>query len=222
MKQKGIIFDMDGLMFDTERLGYDRVFGVVEKFGYTMLNNILDKTIGVNKKTAIEIFKNYFGEDFPAEEILIEKRRLVNEYLEKNGVPIKPGLLELLDYLDKYKIKKVVATSSYRKVAENILKKAGVYDRFDDIVCGDEVQKSKPEPDIFLKALEKLNLLVDEVIILEDSRMGILAAHRANIKSIMVPDILPADEETKKLYYAECKSLLEVKNLLIKQKLIYN
>lgn len=222
MKQKGIIFDMDGLMFDTERLGYDRVFGVVEKFGYTMLNNILDKTIGVNKKTAIEIFKNYFGEDFPAEEILIEKRRLVNEYLEKNGVPIKPGLLELLDYLDKYKIKKVVATSSYRKVAENILKKAGVYDRFDDIVCGDEVQKSKPEPDIFLKALEKLNLSVDEVIILEDSRMGILAAHRANIKSIMVPDILPADEETQKLYYAECKSLLEVKNLLIKQRLIYN
>lgn len=73
-----------------------------------------------------------------------------------------------------------------------------------------------------MKALEKLNLSFDEVIILEDSRMGILAAHRANIKSIMVPDILPADEETKKLYYAECKSLLEVKDLLIKQKLICN
>lgn len=218
----GLIFDMDGLILDTEYISNRLLINLFKKYDVKLKENIVARTIGLTKEQAIQVFKKYLGENLPIEEIIDLHKKIVNEYLEKNGVPIKPGLLELLDYLDKYKIKKVVATSSYRKVAENILKKAGVYDRFDDIVCGDEVQKSKPEPDIFLKALEKLNLSVDEVIILEDSRMGILAAHRANIKSIMVPDILPADEETKKLYYAECKSLLEVKNLLIKQKLIYN
>ena len=116
--------------------------------------------------------------------------------------------------ISEEKIKKVVATSSYRKVAENVLIRANVYNRFDDIICGDEIKESKPSPDIFLKALEKLNLSADEVIVLEDSRMGILAAHRAKIKSIMIPDILPADEETKKLYFKECKSLLDVIHLL--------
>lgn len=214
MTIKGIIFDMDGLMFNTELLGYEKMIEVTKDFNYEMPTYILDKTIGVNKKTAINIFKKYLGKNFPAEEILIKKRLIVNDYLEKNGVPVKLGLIELLNYLDEEKIKKVVATSSYRKVAENVLIRANVYNRFDDIICGDEIKESKPLPDIFLKALEKLNLPADEVIVLEDSRMGILAAYRAKIKSIMIPDILPADEETKKLYFKECKSLLDVIHLL--------
>jgi len=205
---KGLIFDMDGLILDTETISNKLLIDIFSKYDINLNEEIISKTIGLEKKKAIKVFEEYLGDNIPIKDIINLHKKVVNDYLEKNGVPVKLGLIELLNYLDEEKIKKVVATSSYRKVAEN------VYNRFDDIICGDEIKESKPLPDIFLKALEKLNLPADEVIVLEDSRMGILAAYRAKIKSIMIPDILPADEETKKLYFKECKSLLDVIHLL--------
>lgn len=211
---KGLIFDMDGLILDTETISNKLLIDIFSKYDINLNEEIISKTIGLEKKKAIKVFEEYLGDNIPIKDIINLHKKIVNDYLEKNGVPVKLGLIELLNYLDEEKIKKVIATSSYRKVAENVLIRANVYNRFDDIICGDEIKESKPSPDIFLKALEKLNLSVDEVIVLEDSRMGILAAHRAKIKSIMIPDILPADEETKKLYFKECKSLLDVIHLL--------
>lgn len=211
---KGLIFDMDGLILDTETISNKLLINIFSKYDINLNEEIISKTIGLEKKKAIKVFEEYLGDNIPIKDIINLHKKVVNDYLEKNGVPVKLGLIELLNYLDEEKIKKVVATSSYRKVAENVLIRANVYNRFDDIICGDEIKESKPSPDIFLKALEKLNLSADEVIVLEDSRMGILAAHRAKIKSIMIPDILPADEETKKLYFKECKSLLDVIHLL--------
>ena len=211
---KGLIFDMDGLILDTESISNKLLIDIFSKYDINLNEEIISKTIGLEKKKAIKVFEEYLGGNIPIKDIINLHKKEVNDYLEKNGVPVKLGLIELLNYLDEEKIKKVVATSSYRKVAENVLIRANVYNRFDDIICGDEIKESKPSPDIFLKALEKLNLSADEVIVLEDSRMGILAAHRAKIKSIMIPDILPADEETKKLYFKECKSLLDVIHLL--------
>lgn len=211
---KGLIFDMDGLILDTESISNKLLIDIFSKYDINLNEEIISKTIGLEKKKAIKVFEEYLGGNIPIKDIINLHKKVVNDYLEKNGVPVKLGLIELLNYLDEEKIKKVVATSSYRKVAENVLIRVNVYNRFDDIICGDEIKESKPSPDIFLKALEKLNLSADEVIVLEDSRMGILAAHRAKIKSIMIPDILPADEETKKLYFKECKSLLDVIHLL--------
>lgn len=211
---KGLIFDMDGLILDTETISNKLLIDIFSKYDINLNEEIISKTIGLEKKKAIKVFEEYLGDKIPIKDIINLHKKVVNDYLEKNGVPVKLGLIELLNYLDEEKIKKVVATSSHRKVAENVLIRANVYNRFDDIICGDEIKESKPSPDIFLKALEKLNLPADEVIVLEDSRMGILAAHRAKIKSIMIPDILPADEETKKLYFKECKSLLDVIHLL--------
>ena len=211
---KGLIFDMDGLILDTETISNKLLIDIFSKYDINLNEEIISKTIGLEKKKAIKVFEEYLGDNIPIKDIINLHKKVVNDYLEKNGVPVKLGLIELLNYLDEEKIKKVVATSSYRKVAENVLIRANVYNRFDEIICGDEIKESKPLPDIFLKALEKLNLPADEVIVLEDSRMGILAAHRAKIKSIMIPDILPADEETKKLYFKECKSLLDVIHLL--------
>ena len=211
---KGLIFDMDGLILDTESISNKLLIDIFSKYDINLNEEIISKTIGLEKKKAIKVFEEYLGGNIPIKDIINLHKKVVNDYLENNGVPVKLGLIELLNYLDEEKIKKVVATSSYRKVAENVLIRANVYNRFDDIICGDEIKESKPSPDIFLKALEKLNLSADEVIVLEDSRMGILAAHRAKIKSIMIPDILPADEETKKLYFKECKSLLDVIHLL--------
>lgn len=211
---KGLIFDMDGLILDTETISNKLLIDIFSKYDINLNEEIISKTIGLEKKKAMKVFEEYLGDNIPIKDIINLHKKVVNDYLEKNGVPVKLGLIELLNYLDEEKIKKVVATSSYRKVAENVLIRANVYNRFDDIICGDEIKESKPSPDIFLKALEKLNLSADEVIVLEDSRMGILAAHRAKIKSIMIPDILPADEETKKLYFKECKSLLDVIHLV--------
>lgn len=211
---KGLIFDMDGLILDTETISNKLLIDIFSKYDINLNEEIISKTIGLEKKKAIKVFEEYLGDNIPIKDIINLHKKIVNDYLEKNGVPVKLGLIELLNYLDEEKIKKVIATSSYRKVAENVLIRANVYNRFDDIICGDEIKESKPSPDIFLKALEKLNLSADEVIVLEDSRMGILAAHRAKIKSIMIPDILLADEETKKLYFKECKSLLDVIHLL--------
>lgn len=211
---KGLIFDMDGLILDTETISNKLLIDIFSKYDINLNEEIISKTIGLEKKKAMKVFEEYLGDNIPIKDIINLHKKVVNDYLEKNGVPVKLGLIELLNYLDEEKIKKVVATSSYRKVAENVLIRANVYNRFDDIICGDEIKESKPSPNIFLKALEKLNLSADEVIVLEDSRMGILAAHRAKIKSIMIPDILPADEETKKLYFKECKSLLDVIHLL--------
>lgn len=211
---KGLIFDMDGLILDTESISNKLLIDIFSKYDINLNEEIISKTIGLEKKKAMKVFEEYLGDNIPIKDIINLHKKVVNDYLEKNGVPVKLGLIELLNYLDEEKIKKVVATSSYRKVAENVLIRANVYNRFDDIICGDEIKESKPSPDIFLKALEKLNLSADEVIVLEDPRMGILAAHRAKIKSIMIPDILPADEETKKLYFKECKSLLDVIHLL--------
>ena len=216
MTVQGIIFDMDGLMFDTEKVGYKHMLNIVSANGYDMPKSVLNKTIGVNKKTAIQIFKKYLGKSFPAERLLQEKRKIVNIDLEKNGVPVKEGLYEILSHLEENNIKKAVATSSYREVVENVLQKTNVYKRFDTIVCGDEIKNSKTEPDIFLKAYEKLNLPKENILILEDSPMGILAAYRAGIKSIMIPDILPADEQSKDMYFKKCKSLLEVISVLKK------
>ena len=211
---KGLIFDMDGLILDTETISNKLLIDIFSKYDINLNEEIISKTIGLEKKKAIKVFEEYLGDNIPIKDIINLHKKVVNDYLEKNGVPVKLGLIELLNYLDEEKIKKVVATSSYRKVAENVLIRANVYNRFDDIICGDEIKESKPLPDIFLKALEKLNLPADEVIVLEDSRMGILASHRAKIKSIMIPDILPADEETKKLYFKDCKSMLDAIHLL--------
>lgn len=211
---KGIIFDMDGLMFDTERLGYNHMIKITTSNGYVMPKAVLNKTIGVSKKTAIQIFRECLGNNFPAEKLLKEKRKMVNDDFNKNGIPIKEGLLELLQYLEENNIKKAVATSSYRVVAEKVLRLAGVYERFDVIVCGDEIKNSKPEPDIFLKAQISLEMLKKNILILEDSPMGILAAYRAGIKSVMIPDILSSDERTKSMYFKECKSLKDVISIL--------
>ena len=201
-------------MLDTERIGYGLTFDIAKSFGYEMPNDLLLSTIGMSPKRAAEIYKQHFGNDFPADKIMLIKQDRAEQNLLKNGVPIKKGLVELLDLLEMQRIKKVVATSSYRKTAKSILAKAGILEKLDAIVCGDEVCESKPNPAIFLRAKETLNLPADELLILEDSRMGVLAAHKAGIKSIMIPDLVMPDELSRKLYFKEFSSLIEFKEYL--------
>lgn len=208
-----VIFDMDGLMFDTERIAIRSCLKEGKACGYPVTEEMILETIGLNEADTCLVYKKHFGDEFPYEDFCKARTEESRRYMVENGVPLKEGLLELLDYLDEKGLKKAVATSSSRDVAEGLLKSAGVLDRFDTVICGDEITKGKPEPEIFLKACEKLGIEPVKALVLEDSEMGLLAAHAAGIKCIVVPDVKPPSQENEKKAYAKVKSLLEVKNM---------
>lgn len=214
MQVKLIIFDMDGLMFDTERHIVDMWGQAGRESGLTIPAALVSSTAGLDAENTRKVFVKQFGGDFPYEKIRARRIALQLEEIEKNGVPIKKGLLELLDYLEEKNIQKAVATSTDRERTTLYLQKAGLLHRFDTIVCGDEVKNGKPAPDIFLKAAEKMDVVPADCLVLEDSPNGILAAHNACMRVIMVPDLAQADETTKCLLFAVCSSLLDVIKML--------
>lgn len=211
---KLIIFDMDGLMFDTEKISFVSWKDAAARYGYQIDDGIFRKTIGANLTSAKEIYLKHFGSNFPIEEITSERVRITEEIIRLNGVPIKKGLYDLLDYLSQISIKKAVATSTSRNRALNLLKLANIDNRFDYILCGDEIEKSKPDPEIFLKVSHKLGCSPDQCLVLEDSEAGIEAAYKAGMFPIMIPDMKEPSELTQKLILKKMDSLLDVKYFL--------
>jgi HAD superfamily hydrolase (TIGR01509 family) len=212
-KVKLAIFDMDGLMFDTERLALKSWQVAGQVCGYNITEEIILKFAGRNKVDIGLILKNYFGEDFSYEKVRTARFADSDKFMIENGVPVKEGLFELLDYLEEQGIRKVVATSSGRDRAQWLLSSAGVLNRFDTVVCGDEIARGKPEPDIFLKACEKMDIDPKDAVVFEDSAPGLLAASRAKIRCILVPDLVQHPKDIEKLAFAKVKSLLEVREL---------
>ena len=147
------------------------------------------------------------------DKLLKEWRQIGLSSLEKE-VPVKPGLYEMLDFLEQHHIKMAVATTTRRDLTEQRLKKIGVYDRFDYVLCGDEVTKRKPDPEIYLSVLKKMNTKAENTIVLEDSSVGVEAAYRAGIDCIQVPDIIaPTDLQKKQTVYT-AKDLIEAKDYI--------
>ncbi|MGC9002408.1 MAG: HAD family hydrolase [Dictyoglomus sp.] len=213
MKVSAVIFDMDGVIFDTERLGYIFWKKALEEFGYIINEEIYYETVGVNILETERIFKKYLG-DIPFDEIYKRKKELIEEYIEKNGLPVKDGFFELLDFLDEKKIPRGIATSTERERAIPLLERAKILNKFDVIVCGDDVEKSKPEPDIFLLTAQRLKANPKECIVLEDSDNGVLAAKRAGMTPLLIIDFKPPHPETLKRAYKVFNSLWEVKEYL--------
>lgn len=190
-----VIFDMDGLMFDTERLAFEAWREVCTEAGYDITDDVILASVGRNERDTETIMKQHLGEDFPFAELRKQRVAHVQDYISKNGMPIKLGLLRLLDYLNEKGIMTAVATSTERVKAEEHITSCNLLHSFNCIVCGDEVERGKPEPDIFLLAAKKLGCPPSECIVLEDSENGIKAAYKAGMRSIMIPDlIMPTDE----------------------------
>jgi HAD superfamily hydrolase (TIGR01509 family) len=210
---KAVIFDMDGLMFDTERLGMHSWQQVFKHHGIDLPDELVLQTIGIDRKKTEQVYINGLGEaarhiDFgQATELRI---KLTADHIREHGMPVKPGLRELLAYLKENGIKIAVATSTERQRALFYLESGGALEYLDHVVCGDIIKRGKPEPDIYLKALELLGERAEDCLVLEDSRYGILASHRAHIRVIMIPDLIAPDEETERISYASCKTLSEV------------
>lgn len=215
---KAVVFDMDGLMFDTERVFVQAWDYAGEKMGIGKAGYMTIKTLGMNVNLSRQVWLEEFGDRYNEEELRKYSKEFLNDYYSKNKVPVKKGLYILLDYLKNNGYKLAVASSTKRSEVEHHLKDAGVFEFFEAVICGDMVTKSKPDPEIYLTACEAIGVAPEEALALEDSRNGLLSAHRAGMRVIMVPDLWEADEEVKSFLWAMCEDLEEVKNFLEQQK----
>lgn len=211
---KGIIFDMDGLMFDTERLAAKAWAFAGKQMGLDITEAMAIKTLGLNTEDTNRVLSKEVGKAFDLSAARKIRADYVTSYIEDNGLPIKTGLIELLDYLNENHYKITVATSSEREVARYNFDKAGISKYFSQIVCGDMIERGKPEPDIYLRASEIIGVTPDECLALEDSPMGILSAYRAGMNPVMIPDLLQPDERINRLLYAKLTTLLDVIKLI--------
>ena len=213
-KIKGIIFDMDGVLVDTERISFKFWEKSFEKYGYKYSMDTHLSLIGRNNNSIRNILGETFGTEFPLDEICNYKSESMIKYLLEEGTPLKIGVFELLDYLRENNYKIAVATSTHKERAIQRLESVGIKEKFDDMVCGDEIEHSKPNPKIFLKAAEKLGLKPEECIVIEDSPAGVEAGYKGGMTVINVPDMKMPDEEMKKYSSLICNNLLDVKEYL--------
>ena len=215
---KAIIFDMDGLMVDSETVTYEGCKYVLNKLGLDITKDFYKTTLGKTVKEGRQLYRDqYPGIDLNA--LFEEVYDYMDDVFTNEGVPIKKGLIELLEYLTDHNYIKMVASSSTREHVEDVLSKADVLKYIDDSICGDEVINGKPNPEIFIKACEKLNINRDEAIVLEDSEAGIEAAYNGHIPVICIPDMKYPDQKHIDMTYCLLDDLSQVINLLESKKL---
>lgn len=207
---KAIIFDMDGLMIDSERVTFECYQERLKDMNLTMDEEFYKTLLGKPIKGIYQRFYDVYGNDFPIENVIQDVHKLMAERFETEGVPVKKGLVELLHYLKDNNYKTIVATSSNRDRVDKILAQAKITEFFDDSICGDEVTKGKPNPEVFLKSCQKLGVNVDEAIVLEDSEAGIQASYDANIKVICIPDMKYPEKQYEEKTFKILKDLTEV------------
>lgn len=207
---KAIIFDMDGLMIDSERVTFECYQERLKDMNLTMDEEFYKTLLGKHIKGIYQRFYDVYGNDFPIQNVIQDVHQLMAERFETEGVPVKKGLVELLHYLKDNNYKTIVATSSNRDRVDKILAQAKITEFFDDSICGDEVTKGKPNPEVFLKSCQKLGVNVDEAIVLEDSEAGIQASYDANIKVICIPDMKYPEKQYEEKTFKILKDLTEV------------
>ncbi len=213
-----VIFDMDGLMFDTERLTSEAWIQVGLRHNLPITREMLGRMRGLPINGCIPVFKEVLGEDFDYWALRRERVEYVDQWIEKNGMPVKPGLKELLNWLQNHGYQIVLATSTYQALADRFLEIAGVSSFFSHRVCGNMVEHGKPAPDIFLYAAQTAHTSPRQCLVLEDSYAGVEAGWLAGMSVIMVPDMLPPREQDFERIVLCAKTLKEVIPYLEKNK----
>ena len=210
---KAVIFDMDGLIFDSERLYAKANVKTAKTLGLDKDEAYFYQFVGIGAQDMAERMKEAFDDELVDEFFRLGEED-AHELLLHGEVPTQPGLHELLDYLDDAGIEKVIASSSEVHMIEVMTKNAGIRDRFSAIHGGDQVEQTKPAPDIFELAWSNLGVSKEETLVLEDSINGVLAAHAAGIPVIMVPDTVEPTDEVRDKALAVVNNLSEVANYL--------
>jgi HAD superfamily hydrolase (TIGR01509 family) len=211
---KGVLFDMDGVILDTEKL-YTRFWKeAAQSLGFPMTHEMALGMRSLSRELGERQLKEYLGEEVDYQKVRDTRIKMMTAFIQENGVELKPGIQELLDFLKEKGIKTSIATSSPLDRTKEYLSKVGLVDAFDELVSGHMVPHGKPAPDIYLYAAEKLGLKPEECLVIEDSPTGLLAGMRAGAVPIMIPDQDQPTDETKARIYAVADSLKEIISLI--------
>lgn len=207
---QAVVFDMDGVIFDSEKLVVECWSETAAKHGIEGVAETCKECLGLNRLAAKEKFLERYGMDFPYDIYKQEMSDLYHKRAREGALVMKPGVVELLQYLKKQGIRVALASSTREQVVIWELTYAGIIEYFDVLVCGDMVSRSKPEPDIYLKACELLGICPKTAFAIEDSYNGIRAAYAGGLRSIMVPDLAEPTAEMEALTEVILPSLFEV------------
>lgn len=203
---KLVIFDVDGVILDTESLFIDSCLELSNKYGYDVPRQALVDTLGGKQENDKKVIMSYMPSDFDYDTYEKQFSELKKEKI-KQGVKIKKGFFELVNYLKKENIKMTFATSTIEDVQKPILKKNEVFDLFENPTYGSDVKEGKPSPEIYLKAFNKFNFKKEECLIIEDSTNGILSAINAGIKVLYCEDQAKVSQEVLKGTYGQIEDL---------------
>lgn len=214
---KAVIFDMDGVLLDTEKhynAGWCQA-ATEAGFPFTREHALLLRSC--DAKLGVKLMQEIFGESFDYYAIRERRRQIVAERIAEYGLEKKPGLDEILTYLHEKGIKAAVATATALELTTQHLKNIGVYDRFDKIVSAKQVENGKPAPDVYLYACEQIGERPEDCIAVEDSPNGIMSAYRAGCKPVMVPDLTRPDDELSKYLYRCVDTLADIRNIIVEE-----
>lgn len=207
---KAFVFDMDGLIFDSERI-VQRSWNISgQELGLGNVGEHIYNTLGMNRASRKKYYEENIRKDFPFEEFSALTRKNFFAIVEKEGLPMKPGVKEILTFGKENGMKLALATSSSRDYAMKCLKDAGIDTYFDGIVCGDMVTHSKPDPEIYLKACQLAGVAPEEAVAFEDAPAGIRSAYQAGMKVVMVPDLVQPKEDIRPMLWQKWETLEDV------------
>lgn len=212
-----IIFDVDGLLLDTERIAREGWRRAMSERGFTLTDEFYLNLVGRTQLASKPILLTKYGADFPFEEVYADRGQYIITYVRQHGIADRPGARSLLDYLQEKGVRMAVGSASPTDYSIEKLALTQLNGYFEVTVFGDEVPNSKPAPDIFLEAANRLNVPPKNCIVLEDSSAGVCAAHAAGMRVIMVPDLIQVDDELKEIAYAVLPDLYAAQQLLDEQ-----
>ncbi|MDB2384132.1 HAD family phosphatase [bacterium] len=204
-----VVFDMDGVLLDTEILYKKVTFIAAEQFGFAMTEELHLSTVGVPADGSEKIMRAGMPQNFPFEEFDAAWRKMLKQELHKH-VPVKSGVVDLLTWLNANNVPAAVATSTDFEAAHDHLKRADLAKHFSAIVTRGDVQQGKPHPEPFLTAAARLSMDPEDCLALEDSHNGVRAAHAAGMKTVMVPDLLAPTDEIRALCSGVASNLAEI------------